>query len=1121
MRIVILKHKFKFRGLLRVNILLGVAWFIVSCEIKRPKEPLPKALFALIDSSETGVNFVNFITETPEDNHLVNENFVTGAGVAIGDINNDGLNDLYFTGNQVGDRLFINNGNLKFTDITHDAGISSLNTWSTGVSMADVNADGLIDIYVCKNVQGNPSESANLLFINNGDLTFTELAKDYGINDRGYSIQANFFDFDCDGLLDMYLVNQPPGIGNRQGGRSKDKRINGLYSDKLYKNLGGGLGFIEISPVAKTENRGHGLSSVIGDLNNDGFPDIYVTNDYDEPDYLYINQGNGTFKEDLKARIGHISNFSMGSDIADYDNDGNLDLVVLDMVAEDHKRIKTNMGGMNPDNFWKIVNQGGHYQYMFNTLQRNNGNGTFSDLAHIAGISNTDWSWGALFADLDNDGYKDLFITNGIKRNMRNSDVNVEYKNILDSLGQFANASNKSLIEVVDIMQLVQMAPTEKIENYAFKNNGDLTFSKANSNWGFDTPTLSNGLAYGDLDNDGDLELVINNIDQQASIYKNYTVEKGIGNFLRIQLNSDKKNNLIGTRVTLIQNNGYRQVAEISNSRGYMSKSEDVIHFGLGKQTEVNQIQIKWANGSVSILNKVQANQLLQVNDDDKVETYYPEKLKKSRIFTNLSTIYGINHYHQENTFDDFEKQVLLPHKMSNFGPTLSVADINNDGLDDFYLGGAAGFEAALYVQNENNQFERSNASLWENEKYFEDVASVFLDVDNDNDKDLIVVSGGNEFPENHALYQDRLYLNDGKGNFSKSKNSLPSSTQSGSKIIAADYNDDGFIDVLILGRHVPGKYPSPANSLLLENKGGYFSNVTTEKAPSLINLGMATDAIWCDINSDEKIDIVIVGEWMAPTILLQTNDGFFQKTSFEGLEKSDGWYFSLATSDIDNDGDEDLILGNLGLNYKYKASKKEPFQVHSADFDENGTQDIILSYYEDDEVYPLRGRSCSIEQIPELAQKFPSFESFGNSDLEGIYGKKLKEALHLRAFTFTSYYAENINGTKFKLHPLPNIAQVSNINSILIEDYNKDGNKDLLVAGNLFASEIETPRNDAGTGMLLLGDGKGEFKATTIEYSGIYLPQDVKNLKIIKIGSQKNILVASNNQPLQFIGYK
>lgn len=552
-----------------------------------------------------------------------------------------------------------------------------------------------------------------------------------------------------------------------------------------------------------------------------------------------------------------------------------------------------------------------------------------------------------------------------------------------------------------------------------------------------------------------------------------------------------------------------------------MSKSEDVVHFGLGDETEVEQIQIRWSNGAISVLNDVTANQLLEVSDDDNLKTDLVENTRVKPIFQDLGPTFEINHRHYENDYNDFKKQVLLPHKMSNFGPALAVIDVNNDGLEDFFVGGAAGESAALYLQQSSGKFEKSNTSLWEEEKIYEDVASIFLDVDNDQDQDLFVVSGGNEFPENHTNYQDRLYINDGKGNFSRSKKGLPSLNNSGSKVLATDYNNDGFTDVLILGRHTPGTYPSPANSVLLENKGGYFSDVTKSKAPHLIGLGMATDGQWSDINGDGKLDIIIVGEWMKPTILLQTGDGTFQNTDFEGLEKSHGWYFSVASADIDQDGDEDLILGNLGLNYKYKASEEEPFQVHSADFDNNGTQDIVLSYHEDNAVYPVRGRSCSVEQIPDLGQKFPSFESFGDSDLKDIYGEKLEEALHLKAYTFASYYAENIDGKKFRLRQLPMRAQVSNINSILIEDYNHDGHEDLLLAGNLFASEIETPRNDAGSGLLLLGDGTGNFKETSLAESGIYLPHDVKNAQPIQIGPQKGILIANNNEKLQLIGYR
>ncbi|WP_298484672.1 VCBS repeat-containing protein [uncultured Maribacter sp.] len=1107
--------------LLKLSLILGLIIPLHSCkENELPSIKADDKLFVLLDKEYTNISFENTLVETSDENHLTNEDFVTGAGVAIGDINNDGLPDIYFSGNQVNDELYLNKGNFVFENISKKAGLIEDKTWSTGVTFGDVNSDGYLDIYVCKNTQGNKKLSANYLYINNGDATFTESAKVYKVANTGYSKQANFFDYNKDGYIDIYLVNQPPGIGNRIGG--KDKYKDSRYSDKLYKNLGKTKGYIEVSAEAGTENMAHGLSAAIGDINNDGWPDIYVANDYDAPDYMYLNNQNGTFQEILKTSFKHISNFSMGSDIADYDNDGNLDIMVLDMVAEDHKRIKTNMGGMRPENFWKIVKEGGHYQYMFNTLQRNNGNGTFSDLAQMAGVSNTDWSWGPLIADYDNDGYKDIFVTNGIKRNMRNSDVNLKYKVILDSIEVEAKKQGKKFQELVNVLELAQMAPEDKIDNFIYKNNGDFTFSKKTKDWGINIPSLSNGAAYADLDNDGDLDLVVSNINQKAFVYRNTTTEKNLNNFLQLKLIPKKNTNLYCTRVKLYKDSKVWQIIEMSNTRGYMSKSQDIAHFGVGKNKEIEKIIVEWPNWEKTILENVDVNQQLEIvqSKSAKIIAETKEEPIKGLTFNTIAKEHGIEHKHQENEYNDYDKQVLLPHKMSQFGPSIAVADVNNDYLEDFYIGGAAENEGTLYIQNTNGTFKKSTSKPWSIDKASEDMGCVFFDVDNDSDMDLFVVSGGNEFAVNSKKLQDRIYINDGKGNFKKDVKRVPQNLISGSVVSKADYDNDGDIDLFIGGRLVPAKYPYPASSILLENVNGYLKDVTITKAKDLNKIGMVTSSTWVDINKDKKLDLVVVGEWMPIVTLIQNDTGEFVQKKYEAFKDLEGWYYKVTAADMDNDGDKDLVFGNLGLNYKYKASKKTPFQVHSYDFDKNSTTDIVLSYYEEGNIYPIRGRSCSIEQIPSLGEKFPTFESFGESTLEGIYGENLNKALHLKAKNFASIYAENLNGENFSITQLPMLAQIASVNAIVLEDFNKDGNKDILLAGNLFTSEIETPRNDSGIGLYLQGNGKGEFIPINVIESGFYTPNDVKDMKKIKIGSKNVVLVANNNYYLQAYTY-
>jgi hypothetical protein len=1082
----------------------------------------PNNLFTLISPEYSGVDFKNTIIETAEQNHLVNDMLIAGAGVAIGDINNDGLPDIYFTGNQVQDRLFLNKGDLKFVDITEEAKILQESIWSTGVTMADVNNDGFIDIYVCKYVQGDIELSENFLYINNGDLTFTESAREYGLADQAFSIQANFIDVNMDGNLDVFIVNQPSSVGKRQGTNTAIPRNErGLYSDKLYMNNGKNK-FIEISDRAGLTSLAFGLSATAGDLNNDNYPDLYVSNDYELPDFLYLNQKDGSFKNKANSNLKHMSSFSMGSDIADFDNDGFLDIVVVDMVAEDHVRSKTNMGGMSPKVFWNIVNRGYHYQYMYNTLQRNNGDGSFSEVAQLAGVPSTDWSWSALFSDFDNDGNKDLFITNGVKRAMRNSDLNNTFFGMMDSLRYVAAQEGKTLDEVMDIMEFVNMAPVEKLKNYVYKNNGDFTFTKKSDDWGLGEETLSYGAAYADLDLDGDVDLIINNTDEFAYIYRNNTREQDIGNYLNISVLNEYGSPYYGAKVKIYKDDKFWQLVELTNVRGYKSKSEDIAHFGIADEKSIEKLEVIYPSGKFQEFLNVSANQLITASIVNASKRQIEEETDTKQFYS-VTNKMNIDHLHQENEYDDYGKEILLPHKMSNFGPCISVGDINLDGLEDFFAGGSSGYAGIFYLQQTDETFIEYSQPQFEVDKVHEDMHSELFDYDGDGDLDLYVVSGGNEFDADSKWLIDRLYVNDGKGNFNKSRNIVPENLVSGSVIKSGDYDNDGDLDLFVGGRLIPGKYPFPASSFILENREGKYIDVTKERAPFMDQFGLVTNATWTDLDGDELLDLVVVGEWMPITILMNKNGSFNNITESNGLAESAGWYYSVISEDFDGDGDQDLIAGNLGLNYKYKASVDHPFEVYSDDLDGNGVNDIVLSYHEHGEIYPVRGKSCSSQQVPSLGEKVETFNEFANSNIFDLYGSSLENAVHYKAYNFASVYVENLGDNQFSLRPLLNDAQFSSVNSIISKDFNGDGILDILISGNLYPAEIETPRNDAGMGLYLVGDGKGNFNPVHISESGFVAPNDAKDMKLINIGSngRQAILVGNNQDYLQAIGFE
>ncbi len=1103
--------QYKYRELIQKSKSLLVCTLVLilffNCEKKKVKLA-SKKIFEPVKASSSNIEFSNNLIENDSLNYFTYSYLYMGGGVAVGDVNNDGLKDIYFTGNQVENKLYINKGNLQFEDVTKTAGVSGDNRWYTGVTMADVNADGYLDIYC--SVAGKFHPKQNQLFINNQDGTFSEKAQEYGLADIGQSVQTTFFDYDKDGDLDVYVANYPITKFNASVYVYKQRMVNvtNVETDHLYKNNNGK--FIDVTEEAGVKNFGLTLSATVGDLNNDSWPDLYISNDFASPDYLYMNNGDGTFREVVKETMSHTAFYGMGVDIADFNNDGNLDIYQVDMDAKTNKRKKANMAGMNPDLFWGVVDAGFHYQYMQNCLQLNTGvfndeNPFFSNVSRITGVSSTDWSWGPLFADFDNDGLKDLFISNGTRREVNNRD----FFNAIDDA--FSIDSDKTL-------EMSLKIPSERIDNFMYQNLGDLKFKQANKDWGIEFKGFSNGVTYADLDNDGDLEIITNNIDDKASVFKNTSSETN--NYITINFEGTPKNKFgLGNRVYLTTGDK-TQMQELTLSRGFQSSVAPELHFGLGNYKNIDELKVVWNDGKIQVLNNVPINKLQTLKYEDAINKKGDSNVNEQLFNSNVSGVFP-KYKHNENTFDDFKYQVLLPHKMSSFGPAFAVGDLNNDGLDDYFVGGAFNRLGALFFQTENG-FEEQNNEFLKADNLSEDVGALVFDADADGDNDLYVVSGGYEFSAKSSKLQDRLYLNDGSGSFKKSE-ALPEMITSGSKAYNLDFNKDGKQDVLVLGRQIPGNYPSPVNSYLLENKSekgvAKFEDVTQNYANNLRNLGMATSAVITDFNNDGWQDFIIVGEWMPIKIFENKKGKFVEISEVIGLTNDTrGWWWSINQGDFDGDGDTDYIVGNNGLNYKYKATDNETFDIYVNDFDSDSKKDIVLSYYNEGIQYPVRGRECSSQQIPQIKNKFKNYESFSNATLVDVYEEtSLESALHYQVKSFASVYLENNNGT-FVIHELPKEAQISSINEILVKDYDNDGALDVLMAGNLFASEVETPRNDGGYGVFLKGNGKGKFKAVTSSKSGFFVPGDVKQMSALKTKHQEFIIAAKNNDSLQFI---
>ena len=1082
---------------------------LISCSEKEIK------LFEEISPKESGIDFENNLFFKQDFNIFTYRNYYNGGGVGLGDINNDGLLDIYFTSNLNQNKLYLNKGNFKFEDITETAKVGGTKSWSTGVSIVDINSDGFLDIYVSNSGDIRGDNKQNELFINNGDLTFTEKAKDFGLDDRGYSTHAAFFDYDKDGDLDCYLLNNSYKGGFRITSIGKDQRPvrDEVGGDKLFLNDNGK--FIDVSEKAGIYGSviGFGLGVTVGDANDDGWMDIYVSNDFFERDYLYLNNKDGTFSESLEDMIKSISAASMGADMADINNDGFSEIFVTDMLPEPDERIKTVTTFDSWDRHQFIKSSGYWNQFTRNTLQLNNGNSTFSEIGRLAGVEATDWSWGALMFDFQNDGNKDIFVANGIYQDLTDQDF-LQYVTQDEVINQIASPGS------VDFQKLIDLIPSVPISNYAFENRGDLDFKNETELLGLSKPSFSNGSAYGDLDNDGDYDLIVNNVNMKAFVYRNNTeILYPQNSYVKIKLVGDKNNiNAIGSSVTLYSGKSKFYLEQMP-IRGFQSTVDNNLIFGVGDNDNIDSLLIRWHNGSYSKKYNILKDTLVSININDESLLSSINLGKNRKVFIDQTNQY-INHTHKENNFVDFDRDRLLFHMSSSEGSCICEGDINNDGFNDLYIGGAKGSPGVMFIYN-NSKFIKYNMPILAQDKESEDTDCVFFDADSDGFLDLYVTSGGSEFSVYSTELRDRLYFNK-KNYFIKSEQILPAGLFESSSVVKnIDIDKDGDQDLFVGTRLVPQKYGLPSNGYILKNDGkGNFIDETNSVAPDLNKIGMITDASFIDYENDGDNDLLVVGHWM-PIRLLENNNGVFKIKKLEELDKTNGWWNTIEVQDINNDGLEDFIVGNHGNNSRFRASLSKPISMYVNDFDDNNSIEQVIFQYNGDSSYTVSLRHDLVMQMPTLKKKYLKYNSYKNQTVNDIFPfSKIKSSQTNYVYNLKTSLFINNNGN-FNSVELPIQSQFSTVHAIEIEDINKDGIKDIILGGNLYDVKPEVGRYDANYGQLFLGGKDLKFNPISSLKSGLLFKGQVRGFsKINSIDDKNLLLVLNNNDTLQTYSY-
>jgi enediyne biosynthesis protein E4 len=1078
-------------------------------------------LFESLPSSVTGIDFVNRSLERKDFNIFNYRNFYNGGGVAIGDVNNDGLSDIFVTSNFEDNKLYLNKGKMTFEDITVKAGIVGKKFWSTGATFADVNGDGLMDIYVCNS--GSRDQRGNQLYINkgikNGIPSYKEQAKEAGLEDGGFSTHAAFFDFDRDGDLDMYLLNNSFTPIDKLGYMNLRNERDKLGGDKLFRNdspTTSEIKFTDVSAEAGVFGSliGFGLGITIGDVNNDNWPDIYISNDFYERDYLYINQKNGTFKEDLENQMPHTSLSSMGADIADINNDENLDIFVTDMLPGDDRRLKTTsiFEGYNLVDL--KLKQGFWHQYMRNNLQLNNGDGTFSEVGQLAGIHATDWSWGALIFDMDNDGLKDIFVANGIAKDLTDQDF-VEFLGDRNTMQQMLSGKKFDAKEFIDKISSVP------IPNYAFKNTGDLKFANQTKSWGLEGPGFSNGSAYGDLDNDGDLDLVVNNINAPLSVFKNKTNEKTKNHFLTVKLKGTAKNlNGIGAKVTVYQQGSSKLLQQMPN-RGFQSSSDHQMVFGLGEKATIDSIKIIWPDDKLQVLKNQKADQMLTLDYTNANQLFKEIIRVKTPLFNDISANV-LTYTHIESNFQDYDRDVLLKQKYSTQGPAMAVGDVNSDGLDDLYLGGSAGQAKQLFIQQKNGKFTESKQIDFGMDVTTENTDALFFDADKDNDLDLFIVTGSNEFEENAPELHDLLYINDGKGNFKRDVR-FPSIFENGSCVAAADFDKDGDQDLFVGSRMISGKYGmNPSSNFYINDGTGEFKNQSRRFMAEINELGMVTDAEWSDIDKDGYIDLIVTQDW--GQIVIFKNERGRKMTLASKIKDSEGLWNCIKPTDFDGDGDTDFIVGNIGDNSKLKVSPENPAFLHTKDFDNNGTiEQIISCLTEDGKTYPMVLKGELQRALPMIKRKYVKYTDYANQSITDMFTpEQMKDCVEKKITTTKTVFLINDGKGNFEMKALPIEAQFSRISAIETGDFDKDGILDILLAGNFYDVLPEWGRFDANYGLFLKGKGKGNFDVKKSSDSGFKTVGQVRKMyKLRGSANQEVVVLAKNNDKAQVFSFK